>query len=226
MSRVVVATYTHEWSGIVIDLMRSLRHVRGMYTFIYHQERQNCHKNMAAVVEEAQGTGADFLVLVDTDVVILDEWWLGHLMHPFNASGGEKVGIVGCLEAKTEDQLRHRAFHMPPRGETGEVIPCPVYTDFWIPAYTMAFRLPFEFQVDTEIPGDMGMTDVDLCFQAHKAGKKVVVAQSTTVYHPQKSEEWEQKMAPIQRGWYVHQVRHMVEKWGTEFFERHYRRTA
>lgn len=206
MTDVEIGIYTHRWSELQVRAIESIarRTRHHQYSILVTQQPGNCHENMNRIWRRFS---ARYVVLMDEDVVVLQDGWLDSLIGALRADAS--VGVVGCNEVKLRPQSVSEPTHAT------------VSYPGWIPAYVMAFereRVPF-LAFDENIPGQIGMTDLDACLQIRDRGLQVALHPEVVVYHPIRDDAETRPRQEKLKQWHPEQIAYMRMKWGS-LFER------
>jgi hypothetical protein len=146
---------------------------------------------------------------MDEDIVLLHDDWFERLEE--DLLDDPKLAIVGCAEIKepTDDWPIPSLRRVP-----------------WIAAYLIAVdrkKLPWA-SYDENMPGLLGMTDVDLCLQARNAGYDVGCDTGVVVLHQKlpelKDPEIHDHRSTFRQNEMKLQFAYMYEKWGEERFKK------
>lgn len=208
MSDVLIATYAHCYDPIYIPrclnaLWESTRYSNYSITLQCHIEDRSAHANAADILEFAQMSGCDYLVIVDYDVAHIRHGWL-------------------------DDDIRYIENH-PDTAIVGHfVIKRDAYIDRgWVPGMVQVLNLSdhdenqFMPQFDVDLPGRKCMTDVDICVQAIASGMRVVENGHYPCVHPLREEwgvaDYVARNIPLPATcdrWMKEQQVYMKKKWG------------
>ena len=203
--------YCHRWSNWQVKLINSIAQHTKSHQYAIHvvQKRGNCHVNMGRLLRRFT---APYCVIMDEDALVLQDRWLDGLIWALEKD--QTLGLVGCKDVKHEEEILRVQ-------EPGQFT---IRDTPWIPGFLMAFkRERVEFlRPDEAIPGDMGMTDVDLCAQVRSQGLRVAVVPEIIVYHPARDDDEtrrieERPTLARQEEWFPLQQAYMREKWGDLF---------
>lgn len=207
-----ILNYQHRWSNWQVRLLTSIaKHTKDIqYSIHVVQKEGSCHKNINRALRRVT---APYFVIMDEDAEVLQDGWLAGLCQALESD--EKLGVVGARDVKTEIE-RDRVEE--PSGVVLERVS-------WIPGFCMAFKRDrvMEFlRADEAIPGDMGMTDLDLCAQIQSQGLRVARNREVVVYHPARDDDETRAIErrptlAKQEEWFPLQTAYMQEKWGDLF---------
>lgn len=213
-----LGTYCHRWSPLQVRLMNSVALHTKTHQYAFHvvQRHGNCHQNFDRLWRRMT---APYVVIMDEDVEILQDGWLDALIRSLDEN--PKLGVVGAKDLKVRPTFAPSEPTLASPGEVTWITP-PLLRVNWIPAFLMAFKrervAPF-LKADLAIPGQMGMTDLDLCLQIQDKGLEVAINQQVVVYHPSRDDDAirvseQRPLISQQEAWFPQQVAYMRQKWG------------
>jgi hypothetical protein len=207
-----IAVWTFRYSDLQVRCIESVaRHTFGSYNLMLVCEPGNCHVNMQRVLDR---NTSRYLCFLDEDVEILQPGWLDVLIA--DLEDYPDVGVVGCREFKDK---KDRDELVQLGGPIAMTLENPLNFRTWIAAYVMVFDMErcAGIEVDQNIPGHKGMTDVDLCFQVRAKDLKVARDERIVVYHPFKNRAEQARYdlpdEEVVLGWFPAQREYMKKKW-------------
>jgi GT2 family glycosyltransferase len=178
-----------------------------------------------------------FMIIMDDDVEILTDGWLRVLTEILRTH--DRLGEVTPLEIKTKVdradffELGHERYWYTyfPGGN-----PPRIMETNWNAGYIMAIdREKVTVYADEQIPGTVGMADVDISLQVRDAGFDTAMTSEFTVYHPWKhpdgikcdgsprEREYREKYQIYQEEelpeLFQQQCDYMRQKWGRIYFD-------
>lgn len=215
--RATLGIYTHRHSDYLQKLLFSIgKMTKETVDIRLHMQPANVHDNMWAV---SQDVNTEFFIWMDEDIQLLTEDWLPKLLSNFE---DPTVGMVTCAQVK-DAHLVDRAMALSAEVVSGSVEMA------WAPGHLFCIRSELlhedRVEIDRKIPGNKGMSDLDVCLQVRDEGFKLVQDDRVVVWHPHKPSDDAGRIADQQptmqeeSSVFEAQARYMYTKWADYYLD-------